>query len=70
MARANGSRNRLKPYVEKVLFLKHNLKATGYDSITLSDIRLTTLNRRMVGLQELEVTLLALIAMNRGKIME
>jgi len=30
--------------VEKVVFLKYNLKAIGYDLITLSDIRLTTLN--------------------------
>jgi len=43
--RANGDRTRLKPdNVEKVLFLKLNLKAIGYDLITLSDIRLTTLN--------------------------
>jgi len=42
---ANGSRTRLKPdNVEKLLFLKHNLKAIGYDSITLSDVRLTKLN--------------------------
>jgi len=42
---ANGSRTRLKPdNVEKLLFLKHNLKAIGYDSITLSDVRLTELN--------------------------
>ena len=41
----NGSRTRLKPdNVEKLLFLKHNLKAIGYDSITLSDVRLTKLN--------------------------
>ena len=38
-------RTRLKPdNVKKLLFLKHNLKAIGYDSITLSDVRLTKLN--------------------------
>jgi len=39
----NGSRTRLKPdNVKKSLFLKHNFKAIGgYDSIILSDIRLT-----------------------------
>jgi len=43
VSRANGSRAHLNPdNVEKVLLLKHNLKAIGYDSITLSDIRLTT----------------------------
>jgi len=47
VARANGSRTWLKPDVEKILFLKDNLKAIGYDSITLSDIRLTTLNRQV-----------------------
>ena len=48
VARANGSRTRFKPdNVEKVLFLKHNLKAIGYDLITLPDIRLTTLNRHV-----------------------
>jgi len=48
VASANGSRTRLKPdNEEKVLFLKHNLKAIGYDSITLSDVRLTTLNRHV-----------------------
>jgi len=48
VARANASRTRLKPdNVEKVLFSKHNLKAIGYDSITLSDIRLSTLNRHV-----------------------
>jgi len=48
VARANGNRTRVKPdNVEKVLFLKHSLKAVGYDSITLSDIRLTTLNRHV-----------------------
>jgi len=42
---ANGSRTRLKPdNAEKLLFLKHNLKAIGYDSITLSDVRLKKLN--------------------------
>jgi len=41
----NGSRTRLKPdNVEELLFLKHNLKAIGYDSITLSDVRLAKLN--------------------------
>ena len=40
----NGSGPRLKPDVEKLLFLKQNLKAIGYDSITLSDVRLTKLN--------------------------
>ena len=70
VARANGSRTRLKPgNVEKALFLKHNLKAIGYDSISLSDIRLITLNA-MFGVQEVEVTLLALTALSRGKIME
>ena len=45
MERANGDRTWLKPdNVEKVVFLKYNLKAIGYDLITLSDIRLTTLN--------------------------
>jgi len=44
---ANGSRTRLKPdNVEKLLFLKRNLKAIGYDSIKLSDVRLTKLNCR------------------------
>jgi len=48
VARANASRTWLKPdNVEKEMFLKHNLKAIGYDWITLSDIRLTTLNRHV-----------------------
>jgi len=48
VARANESRTWLKPdNVEKVLFLKHTLKAIGYDSITLSHIRLTMLNRHV-----------------------
>jgi len=48
VARANASRTWLKPdNVEKVIFLKHNWKAIGYDLITLSDISLTTLNRHV-----------------------
>ena len=70
MARASGSRTRLKSdNVEKVLFLKHNLKAVGYDSIALSDIRLTTLNRHVWCAGSGSDTS-ALTAISRGKIME
>jgi len=70
VARANGSRTRLSPdNMEKVLFLKHNLKAIGYDSITLSDIRLATLNRHVWCAGSGSDTS-ALTAISRGKIME